>query len=91
MQATGSLTSSSHRRAVARLLAEAKPAKLEAAALRWHGLLELESAAMTLAESQLACQALSALASLCAGERSAIDLLRKLLERASPTTVRPIR
>jgi hypothetical protein len=65
-----------------RLLAEMKPEKLEHAALRWHGRLELEASTMTLGESQLA---LAALASLCAGERSAIDLLRKLLRRVRPT------
>jgi hypothetical protein len=64
------------------LLAEVKPEKLEHAALRWHGRLELEASVMTLAESQLA---LAALASLCAGERDAIDLLRKLLRRVRPT------
>src|SRR5438046_1249150 len=58
------------------LLAEVKPTKLDQAALRWHGRLELESTAMTMSESQLA---LTALSSLCAGERSSIDLLRKLL------------
>ena len=63
------------------LLAELKPAKVEQAALRWHGRLELETAAMTLAESQLA---LAALASLCAGEREAIPLLRRLVRRVSP-------
>ena len=52
------------------LLAEVKPEKLEPAAVRWHGRLEVEAAAMTLAESQLA---LAALASLCAGERDAVD------------------
>ena len=31
------------------LLAEVKPEKLEPAAVRWHGWLEVESAAMTLA------------------------------------------
>src|SRR4030081_548192 len=67
------------------LLAEVRPEKLEYAALRWHGRLELEASMMTLAESQLA---LAALASLCAGERSAIDLLRKLLRRVRPTLVR---
>jgi hypothetical protein len=36
---------------------------------------------MSLAESQLA---LSALASLCAGERDAIELLRKLVLRVRP-------
>src|SRR6267154_1304244 len=64
------------------LLAEVKPEKLEQAALRWHGRLELEASMMSLAESQLA---LAALASLCAGEREAIDLLRKLLRRVRPT------
>jgi hypothetical protein len=64
------------------LLAEVKPERLERAALRWHGRLELEASMMTLAESQLA---LAALASLCAGEREAIDLLRKLLRRVKPT------
>src|SRR5205085_1201079 len=64
------------------LLAEVKPEKLEQAALRWHGRLELEASMMTLAESQLA---LAALASLCAGEREAFDLLRGLLRRVRPT------
>jgi hypothetical protein len=36
------------------LLAEAKPAKLEHAAIRWQGRLELEASVLTLAESQLA-------------------------------------
>src|SRR5258708_5182035 len=55
------------------LLAEVKPEKLEAAGLRWHGRLELEASVMSLAESQLA---LAALASLCAGERQAVQILR---------------
>ncbi len=63
------------------LLAEVKPEKLEQAAIRWHGRLEVEASAMTLAESQLA---LAALASLCAGQREAIDLLRRLLRRVRP-------
>src|SRR5438445_212298 len=69
------------------LLAEVKPTKLERAALRWHGRLELESASMTLSESQLA---LAALASLCAGEREAVGLLRKLLRRVRPTLIQGI-
>jgi len=64
------------------LLAEVKPEKLERAAIRWHGRLEVEAAVMTLAESQLA---LAALASLCAGERDAIPILRRLLRRVRPT------
>jgi hypothetical protein len=67
------------------LLADVKPEKLERAAIRWHGRLELEAAAMTLQESQLA---LAALASLCAGERDAVELLRRLLRRVRPTLTR---
>jgi hypothetical protein len=63
------------------LLAELRPARLEQAALRWHGRLELEVPAVTLAESQLA---LAALAALCAGDRSVLGILRRLLRRASP-------
>jgi hypothetical protein len=69
------------------LLAEVKPEKLEQAALRWHGRLELEAAMMTMAESQLA---LAALASLCAGERGSIEILRRLLRKVQPTLVRSI-
>lgn len=64
------------------LLAEVKPEKLERAAVRWHGRLETEATFLTLAESQLA---LAALASLCAGERDAIEVLRRLLRRVRPT------
>jgi hypothetical protein len=42
---------------------------------------------MTLAESQLA---LAALASLCAREREAVEILRRLLRRVRPTLVRVI-
>jgi hypothetical protein len=69
------------------LLAETKPEKLEAAAVRFHGRLELEATTITLAESQLA---LSALASLCAGERDAVAILGSLLRRVRPTMVRPV-
>lgn len=67
------------------LLAEQRPAKLEQAALRWHGRLELEAGVLTLAESQLA---LAALAALCGGQREAVVILRRLLRRAKPTLVR---
>jgi hypothetical protein len=66
------------------LLAEQKPEKLERAAVRWHGRLEVEAPLLTLAESQLA---LAALASLVAGERDAVDVLRRLLRRVRPTLV----
>ena len=65
------------------LLAEQKPDKLERACVRWHGRLETEAPFLTLAESQLA---LAALASLAAGERDAIEVLRRLLRRVRPTT-----
>jgi len=66
------------------LLAEVKPEKLERACVRWHGRLETEATFLSLAESQLA---LAALASLCAGERDAIEVLRRLLRRVRPTAV----
>jgi hypothetical protein len=66
------------------LLAEQKPEKLERAAVRWHGRLETEASMLMLAESQLA---LGALASLCAGERDAVHVLRSLLRRVRPALV----
>ena len=66
------------------LLAEQKPEKLERAAVRWHGRLETEATFLTLGESQLA---LAALASLCAGERDSVEVLRRLLRRVRPTMV----
>ena len=66
------------------LLAEQKPEKLERACVRWHGRLETEATFLPLAESQLA---LAALASLCVGERDAIEVLRRLLRRVRPTLV----
>jgi hypothetical protein len=42
------------------LLAELRPERAEPAALRWHGRLELEAAALTLSESQLALAAYNA-------------------------------
>jgi hypothetical protein len=60
------------------LLAEQKPEKLERAAVRWHCRLETEATFLSLGESQLA---LAALASLCAGEREAVGMLRRLLRR----------
>jgi NADPH-dependent ferric siderophore reductase len=66
------------------LLAEQKPDKLERAAVRWHGRLETEATFLSLAESQLA---LAALASLVAGERDAVEILRRLLRRVRPTLV----
>lgn len=70
------------------LLAEQRPERLERAAVRWHGRLEVEAPMLTLGESQLA---LAALASLCAGEREALDVLRRLLRRVRPTAVPAMR
>ena len=64
------------------LLAEVKPEKLERAAVRWHGRLETEATFLSLGESQLA---LAALASLSAGERDGVEVLRRLLRRVRPT------
>jgi hypothetical protein len=69
------------------LLAELQPDKAKVAALRWHGRLELEARALTLTESQFA---LAALTALCAGDRDAIGVLRRLLRKVRPTLVRHI-
>lgn len=68
------------------LLAEQKPEKLERACVRWHGRLETEATFLSLAESQLA---LAALASLCVGERDAVQVLRRLLRRLRGAHRRP--
>jgi len=49
---------------------------------RW--LSSLESAALTITESQLA---LAALADLCAGSRESVEILKRLLRRARPTVL----
>jgi hypothetical protein len=67
------------------LLAELQPERAQAAAIRWHGRLELETVALSLAESQLA---LAALASLVAGDHDSAEILRRLLRRVRPTLLR---
>jgi hypothetical protein len=64
------------------LLAQLRPDRVGRAAVRWHGRLELKTSLLSLTESQLA---LAALASLCAGEREAVEILRRLVRRARPT------
>ena len=54
------------------LLVSERPAKFPLAALRWHGQLELETATLTLAESQLA---LSALVAMGEGNADAVHVL----------------
>jgi hypothetical protein len=65
------------------LLAELRPDRLEAAAVRWHGRLELESTLLTLAESQLALAALTNLSS----NGDTIEILRRLVRQTQPTLV----
>jgi len=65
------------------LIAAVRPDRLERAAIRWHGRLEVEASMLTLAESRFA---LAALERLPADPRAA-DLLRTLLRKASPTTL----
>jgi hypothetical protein len=67
------------------LLAAQRPGRAQAAALRWHGRLELETTTLTFVESQLA---LAALASLCAGDPEARGVLKRLLRRVRPSLVR---
>jgi hypothetical protein len=69
------------------LLADARPDKFDKAAVKWHGRLELEAAALTIAESELA---LAALGALRAGDKEAVGILRRLLRRVQPTVVRRI-
>jgi hypothetical protein len=64
------------------LLADVRPDKFDPAAVRWHGRLELETATLTLAESQFA---LAGLGALRAGDRDAIKTLQRLLRRVRPT------
>jgi hypothetical protein len=66
------------------LIASQRPDRLERAAIRWHGRLEVELPALTLAESRFALAALERLPA----DPQAGDLLRKLLRQASPTTLR---
>jgi hypothetical protein len=66
------------------LLAELRPERAEPAAVRWHGRLELEAGNLSLRESQ---PPLAALANLCAGDRDAADILRRLVRRARPTLI----
>jgi hypothetical protein len=68
------------------LIAKEKPERLERAALRWHGRLELEATTLTLEESQFA---LAALARLRVDPHAAA-LLKTLLRRARPTLVRRV-
>jgi hypothetical protein len=67
-------------------IAQVRPDRLESAAIRWHGRLEIEAQVLTLAESRFA---LSALERLPHDPQLAASLHR-LLRRASPTTLRTL-
>jgi hypothetical protein len=68
------------------LIARHRPDRLERAAIRWHGRLEIEAPALTLAESRFALAALERLPV----DPTQAEALRKVLRKASPTTLRPI-
>ena len=68
------------------LIAKSRPDRIEPAAIRWHGRLEIEARSLTLAESRFA---LAALERLPHDPRLA-DSLRRLLRTASPTSIRPV-
>jgi hypothetical protein len=68
------------------LIAEAKPERLERAAVRWHGRLELEAVTLTLAESRFALAALERLPE----DPQAVEMLRRLLRDARPTLQRGV-
>jgi hypothetical protein len=69
------------------LIARVRPDRLERAAIRWHGRLELEAKALTLAESRFALAALERLPA----DPQLAESLRRLLRHASPiNSVRPI-
>lgn len=68
------------------LIAKARPDRLERAAIRWHGRLEVEAQMLTLPEAQFA---LAALARLPADPK-AHQMLATLLRQARPTLLRRI-
>jgi hypothetical protein len=66
---------------------DVRPDRFDAAAVRWHGWLELDSPTLTLVESQLA---LAALASLRAGDKAAGHVLKRLPRHVRPTLTRRV-
>jgi hypothetical protein len=68
------------------LIARVRPDRLEAAAIRWHGRLEIEARSLTLSESRFALAALQRLPH----DPQLVESLRRLLRQANPTTLRPI-
>jgi uncharacterized membrane protein YfbV (UPF0208 family) len=68
------------------LIARVRPDRLEPAAIRWHGRLEIEAKSLTLAESRFALAALERLPK----DHQLAESLRRLIRQASPTTLRRI-
>jgi hypothetical protein len=68
------------------LIARVRPDRLEAAAIRWHGRLEIEAKSLTLAESRFALTALERLPR----DPQLVESLRRLFRQASPTSLRSI-
>jgi hypothetical protein len=66
------------------LIARSRPDRLERAAIRWHGRLELEAGVLTLRDS---AAALAVLAQLPSDPEHAAALLRRILKRAHPTAI----
>src|SRR5438045_3492538 len=66
------------------LIAKQRPDRLERAAIRWHGRLEIEAACLTLDESRFALVALERLPR----DPQLAESLRRLLRVASPTMLR---
>jgi hypothetical protein len=68
------------------LIAKVRPDRLDRAAIRWHGRLEIEATSLTLAESRFAFAALERLPH----DPQLVESLQRLLRQASPTTLRRI-
>src|SRR5579862_2819099 len=66
------------------LIAQARPDRLESAAIRWHGRLEAEAKSLTLDESRFALAALERLPK----DPQLVESLRRLLRQATPTMPR---
>jgi hypothetical protein len=66
------------------LIARSRPDRLERAAIRWHGRLEVEAQTLTITEAQFAFAALARLPS----DPQAHAMLKKLLRQANPTLLR---
>jgi hypothetical protein len=65
------------------LIAQVRPDRLESAAIRWHGRLEIEARSLTLAESRFALAALERLPR----DPRLVDSLRRLLREREPDDV----